>query len=143
MEEAPSIWVRPTPDVNAEVVEAKGDIPAQGPSGRGFIHCGATRMAIGVATQSTRRSQWVRVAPRFATAFKQEYGLRAKEVHHGPRRLPSDGRAGAVERYAAFDMRADLVGQFDKVSDRAQMDVGRVIPSEVEIGGFRHSAAQQ
>src|SRR2546430_16350518 len=49
----------------------------------------------------------------------------------------------AVEGQAALDPGADLVAQHDKVADRAEVDVWRVVPGIVEQLGHRHPPANQ
>src|SRR5229473_116860 len=48
-----------------------------------------------------------------------------------------------VEGQAALDTGADLVAQHDKVADRAEMDVRRVVPGIVEDFGDRHPPAKE
>src|ERR1700761_713077 len=49
----------------------------------------------------------------------------------------------AVECEAALDADFEFVTQRDKIADRAQMDVWRLVPWMRQQVGYRHPAAQQ
>ena len=57
-----------------------------------------------------------------------------------PRGLERERAAVPVEGQAAFDTGADLVAQRHEIADRAEVDVGRVVPRVVQQLRHRHAA---
>ena len=66
-----------------------------------------------------------------------------EEIGQSAARIERVGLSVTIESDAALDPDADLVAQSDKVADRAEMYVGRLIPRVSKAMLNRHSAAYQ
>ena len=69
---------------------------------------------------------------------QHEHALLGQQVGEAAARVERERPAVPVEGQAALDPGADLVAQRHKVADRAEMDVGRVVPMVVQQLRFRH-----
>src|SRR5579862_7984016 len=74
---------------------------------------------------------------------QHENPLLGEEIGKRPTRIERERTAIAVERDAFLDAHADLVTQRDEITDRAEMDVGRIVPLMIEQPRYRHAAAQR
>src|SRR5947209_210409 len=93
---------------------------------------------LGIPCDSTAAKPALIPPPR-----QHEHTLLGQEVGEAAAGVEGEGAAVAVQGQAALDRGAELVAQRDKVADRAEMDVGRVVPGMVEQLGHRHPAAPQ
>src|SRR5438270_11656645 len=76
-------------------------------------------------------------------ARQHEHALLGEQIGEAAARVEGKRAAVPIERHAALDLGADLVAQPDKVADRAEVDVWRVVPGIVQQLRNRHPAAPQ
>src|SRR5580693_880763 len=88
--------------------------------------------------RSTRRDWLLIVAPA-----KDEDALLGEQIGQAAAGIERIRLTVAVQRHAAVDANADLVAQRNKVADRAEMNVGGLIPGVREAMRNRHPAGQQ
>src|SRR4051812_49902351 len=84
-----------------------------------------------------------RLSPGSASGAEHEDALLGEQVREAAAGAERERIAVTVERHAALDARADLLDQHDKVADRAEMDVRRLVPGVVQQLRDRHAAAKQ
>src|SRR5216683_742232 len=74
---------------------------------------------------------------------QHEDALFGQQIGEAAARVEGEGATVPVEGHAALDPGADPVAQRDKVADRAEMDVRRVVPGIEEQLGNRHPPANE
>src|SRR5260370_2968509 len=74
---------------------------------------------------------------------KDEDALLGEQIGQAAARIERIGLPLAVKRDAAVDADADVVAQRDKVADRAEMNVGGLVPGVGKTMRDRHPAGQQ
>src|SRR5437762_334802 len=78
-----------------------------------------------------------------AGATKQKHALLAKHVPEPPGRIEPQRPAVKVECDRALHLDVDLVAKLHEVLDRAEMDVGRIVPGRRQVFGPGHMTADQ
>ena len=77
-----------------------------------------------------RRQRWSRNTACWPKRFQNHSGA-----------LKHDARAVAPQRDRLLDPGVDLVAEADEIADRAEVDVGRVVPGIGQVARHRHAAA--
>src|ERR1051325_78995 len=87
----------------------------------------------------------LRSAPRSIARLTRQHkdALLGQEIGEAAARIERERAAMPVERDAALDLCAELVAQHDKIADRAEVNVGGVVPRVVQQFRHRHAAAPQ
>src|SRR5580693_307787 len=91
---------------------------------------------------TVRRSRCQRARGCSAFTVQEKNRLIAHEIPRPWREHPIKRPASEIKRDALVDRRADLARQRDKVGDRAEMDVRRVVPGMRKALGHRHAAEE-
>src|SRR4051812_16542977 len=121
-----------------EIRSASGALPCTGPRNNfpAATICGSEIWAISIGPLALARG--------LALDTRQhEDGLLGQQIGEAAAWVKRERAAVPVEGQAAFDMDADRVAQRDKIPDRAEMDIRRVVPGIVQQLRDRHAAAPQ